>query len=478
MTQRRLLAINLISPIMKELEMIKLIVAFIGISFLFFGSNMLIMSSYAQPQGVPSQGGLVQQQAQSAQSQQILQQLRQQQDAIQQQLKQLQNLQNQIEQRLNPLQLEPNAVQLLQQPQAQQQLTPQQKQQIQQGIQQAQQLTPQENQQASQLQQLLQQMQTLQRTVDQLKLQETQVQQLSQPAAQQLTPPNQQQQPQEIPVTVRFESIKIIDDNDPDPKNVASKAWGFAKSLVTGGSATKDGGDWILDAFVNGQNVHLSANKLLDEVFTGQTYRFPPTAQVTVNVPSDGYLPVNIIGTDVDSCSISDNVITGILSVANTQFGGYTLGDRIEKALAPGMRDKLLAQSPTTTPQPGQNPTPSWLGRLLAGQSSTTPQQVEGMSTVNQVFDSIAQSYVTSTATPAAPGPAAAAILGPKVYDTVKSTLGGWIRNILCRSDPNDIIGDVNDYIKVSTIGPTPKSISKESDTGEYVIYYTISARR
>jgi hypothetical protein len=80
---------------------------------------------------------------------------------------------------------------------------------------------------------------------------------LSQPAAQQQVPPNQQpQQLQEIPVTVRFESITVI--NDHDPETTARKVYAF----VTKGN-TQDGGDWILDAFVNGQNVHLSANKLL-----------------------------------------------------------------------------------------------------------------------------------------------------------------------------------------------------------------------
>jgi hypothetical protein len=38
-------------------EIIKPIVAFFSISFLFFGSNVVMMSSYSQPQGVPSQGG-------------------------------------------------------------------------------------------------------------------------------------------------------------------------------------------------------------------------------------------------------------------------------------------------------------------------------------------------------------------------------------------------------------------------------------
>ncbi|HEU4821895.1 MAG TPA: hypothetical protein VFS97_00575 [Nitrososphaeraceae archaeon] len=73
-------------------------------------------------------------------------------------------------------------------------------------------------------------------------------------------------------------------------------------------SSGHDGGDWILDVFVNGQNVHLSANQLLDEVYGGSTYQFPPTAQATVNVPRNGYL-INTLGTDVDGCDAKPQLI-------------------------------------------------------------------------------------------------------------------------------------------------------------------------
>ena len=111
----------------------------------------------------------------------------------------------------------------------------------------------------------------------------------------QTTPtPAQLPQQQEVPINVKFISIKVVNDHDPD-----------------GGifSSGRDGGDWILDAFVNGQNVHLSANKLLDEVYTGSTYQFPPTAQATVNVPRNGYLTINTLGTDVDGCDVNPQLI-------------------------------------------------------------------------------------------------------------------------------------------------------------------------
>lgn len=449
-------------PNKKEFEIAKVIVAFCSISLLLFSANIMI--GYSQPQSPPPSGGQQQPQQpppmqgqQQAQKQQMLQQLQQQQDQIQQQIQQLQQRQDQIGQMLNPLQLEPDVQLQLQQQQAQKQLTPQEQQQLQQvqqqAQQQAQQLTPQQQQQGQlQLQQMEQQVQALLQKIDQLKLQQMQVQQppLSQPPAQQQVPPNQQpQQLQEIPVTVRFDSITVI--NDHDPETTARKVYAF----VTKGT-TQDGGDWILDAFVNGQNVHLSANKLLDEVYSGKTYKFPASAQVTVNIPRNGNLPINIIGTDIDKCDISDNVISGILSAANQQFGGFELGQRIEKAL---------------TPKGGQSP------------ATPTPQSnLQSFATINQAFDTISSAYGTSATMPAAPGPAAALIVGPKIHDYVKSTFGNLIRNVLCKSDPNDILGDVNEYYPGPNFGtsppgsPTTKSV--KSVIGDYVIRYTIISGR
>jgi hypothetical protein len=57
------------SPNTREPKLIKVILAFFSVSFLLFGSNVVMMS-YAQPQGLPSQGGGLAPQLQQQQQQQ------------------------------------------------------------------------------------------------------------------------------------------------------------------------------------------------------------------------------------------------------------------------------------------------------------------------------------------------------------------------------------------------------------------------
>ena len=66
--------LNLVSPDIKGSEIIKLAVTFFSVSFLLFGSNVAMMTSYSQPQKVPSQEE--EQQSQLQQQQQQQQQVR------------------------------------------------------------------------------------------------------------------------------------------------------------------------------------------------------------------------------------------------------------------------------------------------------------------------------------------------------------------------------------------------------------------
>src|SRR5918994_3181234 len=62
--------LNLVSPDIKGSEIIKLAVTFFSVSFLLFGSNVAMMTSYSQPQKVPSQEEEQQSQLQQQQQQQ------------------------------------------------------------------------------------------------------------------------------------------------------------------------------------------------------------------------------------------------------------------------------------------------------------------------------------------------------------------------------------------------------------------------
>jgi hypothetical protein len=258
----------------------------LGLVLAFAFNTEVIMKAYSQPtpapipapqgsQGIPPQPQQPQQLSSTPQQQQQLQQLQQVENQGQQRLQQLQQQLEQIQQRLLPA--SPQAEQPQQpQPTPSPQLAP---------------LTPQQQQQLlQQQQQLLQQLQQIQQQLEQVQFREQQVQQ---PQLQTSPPPAQTpQQQQQIPITVKFTSIRIADDEDPFP-------WGT--------------GEWTLDAFVSGQKVPLSADKFLNSANGGTTYQFPATAQATVSVPRNGFLTINTVGVEEDGCTPKPQLIPQVL---------------------------------------------------------------------------------------------------------------------------------------------------------------------
>jgi hypothetical protein len=339
------------------------------------------MEGYSQPTPAPSPSpspqGLLPpptQQASPQQQQQQLQQLQQFEDQGQQRIQQMQQVLEQIQQRLLPT--SPGAEQPQQAPATPTpQLAP---------------LTPQQQQQLlQQQQQLLQQIQQIQQLLLQIQLREQVVQQ---PKI--ITPPPTpapQQQVQQVPVNVKFDRIRIVDDEDPFP-------WGT--------------GEWILDAFVSGQKVPLSANKFLNSANGGSTYQFPPTAQATVNVPSNGFLTINTIGVEVDGCDGNPQLI------------------------------------------PSQLP-PQVTNLLKTGGLS-------GLSTATKYLDALGPAL----GLPLPPG--AATFLSSLGLDPSRV-----ISNVKCALNDNDGIGEINQVYPGPDFGRGIKTV--ESDAGSFVLTYTIT---
>jgi hypothetical protein len=257
-----------------------------------------------------------------------------------------------------------------------------------------------------------------QQLLDQLQRLDLQIQQVQQPVLSQPptpqtptpqtpTPQTPTQQPptpetpapqQEVPVTVRFISIKVNNDRDPN------------------GPFWKDDGEYLLDAFVNGEKVSLGTKGgLLWDVRGGApAYQFPQTAQVTVNVPSDGFLTINTVGSEVDGCG-------------NTR----TL--------------------PTKLPDPVTN----------VIQKAGIP----GLSTVSKYLDTFNPAVGLSIP----PGASQVlSALGLKQLFDPKSL----ISLAACKLDPNDTIGEVNQVYPGPDFGRGLKTI--ESDTGYWVLTYEI----
>lgn len=359
-----------------------------GLVLAFAFNAEVIMNGYSQPTPIPapspgSQGLQPQSQPQQPQApqqqstpqqQQQLQQLQQVENQGQQRFQQLQQLLEQIQQRLLPA--SPQAEQP-QQPQPtpapQQPLTPQQQQQL-----------------LQQQQQLMQQIQQLQLQLQQIQFREQQVQQ---PQLQTTPPPAQtpQQQQQQVPINVKFNSIKINDDEDPFP-------WGT--------------GEWILDAFVSGQKVPLSANKFLNSANSGSTYQFPATATATVNVPRNGFLTINTIGVEVDGCD------------GNPQLIPQQLPPQVTNLLKTG--------------------------------------GLPGLSTAAKYLDTLGPAL----GLPLPPG--AASILSSLGLDPSKV-----VSSVKCALNDNDGIGEINQAYAGPDFGRGIKTV--ESDAGSFTLTYTIT---
>ena len=252
-----------------------------------------------------------------------------------------------------------------------------------------------------------------QQLLDQLQRLDLQIQQVQQPVLSQPptpqtpTPQTPTQQPptpqtpapqQEVPVTVSFKSIKVNNDRDPNTLSF------------------QNDGEYLLDAFVNGEKVSLGTKGgLLWDVRGGApAYQFPQTAQVTVNVPSDGFLTINTVGSEVDGCG-------------NTR----TL--------------------PTKLPDPVTN----------VIQKAGIP----GLSTVSKYLDTFNPAVGLSIP----PGASQVlSALGLKQLFDPKSL----ISLAACKLDPNDTIGEVNQVYPGPDFGRGLKTI--ESDTGYWVLTYEI----
>jgi hypothetical protein len=468
-------------PNKKEFEIVKAIVALCSVSLLLFGANTLTIG-YSQPQGTPPQmqgqvpapqqqpppqmQGQVpapQQQPQMqgqvpAPQQQPPSQMQGQPQAIQSLQRTEDPLQSRImlnEQRINQI-LEILAPRPLSADDLMKAgLTPQQAQQVQTQVQQARQaLPPAEAQRLTlELRNLVAENTKLRAQLDEINLKENQAKRptlLSMPfgRGQQQSPMAQQQQ--QIPVTVKFNSIKILNDQDPD-------GWGPAfKNIFSGKLSKKDAGDWILDAFVNGQNIHLSANRLLDEAFQGSTYTFPPTAQTTVTVPSNGILTINVRGADVDGCTTSD-IPTG-LGTALTSAGLAKIG----LPNLPGKVTGLLNQKGAAGIKELTGSLDHLTGKLLGTGAGPALTSILGSSGLTSVLG-------------AAGGPVGlvAGFLGPTVISNVKNYGASFISKI-CGGD-NDAIGDVDQIYNAPF---TPKTENIEADNGGYIITYTITPGR
>jgi hypothetical protein len=256
-------------------------------------------------------------------------------------------------------------------------------------------------------QQLLDQLQKLD-----LQIQQVQQPVLAQPAQQvpgqqvpgQQVPgqqvPGQQvpAQQQEVPVTVKFISIKVNNDRDPNTLSI------------------QNDGEYLLDAFVNGEKVSLGTKGgLLWDVRGGAPpYKFPETAQVTVNVPRDGFLTINTVGSEVDGCG-------------NTR----TL--------------------PTKLPDPVT--------------SAIQKAGIPGLSTVSKYLDTLNPAIGLSI--PPGASQVLSALGLKQLFDPTS-----LLSLAACKLDPNDTIGEVNQVYPGPDFGRGLKTI--ESDTGYWVLSYEI----
>jgi hypothetical protein len=233
------------------------------------------------------------------------------------------------------------------------------------------------------------------------KLPPGQIQQLpptqQQPTQQQPTQQQPTQQP-EVPVTVKFISIKVNNDRDPNTFGI------------------QNDGEYLLDAFVNGEKVSLGTKGgfLWDVRGGAPAYRFPQTAQITVNVPRDGFLTVNTVGSEVDGCGNTRTLPTKLPTQVT---------DIVKKAGIPGL------------------------------------------STVSKYLDTLNPSF----GLPIPPG--ASQILSALGLKSLldPATLASWAA---CKVDPNDTIGEVNTVYPGPDFGRGLKTV--ESDTGYWVLTYQI----
>src|SRR5215203_3955514 len=364
----------------------------------------IFMKSYSQPTPTPpspgSQGVVppqAQQQPQSGQAE--LTRLLAIEDNIQKLLAQLDNRRAQIESQLSPPpELTPKPAPLNQQQQ-------------QEYFRLLQDITNRQQQLLDQLQKLDLQIQQVQQpalrqpppgaTQILQALPQEQLQQLpptqQQPTQQQPTQQQPTQQP-EVPVTVRFISIKVNNDRDPNTFGI------------------QNDGEYLLDAFVNGEKVSLGTKGgfLWDVRGGAPAYRFPQTAQVTVNVPRDGSLTINTVGSEVDGCG-------------------------------------------NTRTLPGKLPDPVLQVAKKAG--------IPGLSTVSKYLDTLNPAF----GLPIPPG--ASTILSALGLKSLldPETLVSWAS---CKLDPNDTIGEVNQVYAGPDFGRGLKSV--ESDTGYWVLTYEI----
>lgn len=396
------------SPKTNQLRHLKSVLAFASISLLLLGTNTIMIAS-SQPQGNATQAGQQPQQPSPSPqaSPQQVQQLQETKDQLLQQLGSVEQKGEQILETLETQELTPEE----QQKKEQVELTPQQQQQLQQENER---LAPQQQQQLqAQAQQLEGQKQQLEQRLQEVNLQQAQAQLQAQPRPPPLPP---QQQQQKIPVTVRFDSIKINNDHDSGPWN---------------------DGEYILDAFINGQNVHLSS--VLGDAKVGTTYKLPPNAQATVNVPRNGLVIVNVLGAEEDWCNIANDILT---------------------------RGKLTGIGLPDLPQKVQT---------VLNKSGA----VQGLTTVTNGLDAFDRLLGTSAAALVGGplGAAVTAVLG----DTVKLNIMNYVNKIGCRLNPNDKTGEINQIYSGPTFGtvppgtPTVKTV--QSTTNDYVLTYVIGLR-
>ena len=391
------------------MEKISKIILVSGIVFALAFNAEIVMKSYSQPTPTPAptpgpQGAVPQQQPQQPQQQPQsgqaeLTRLLAIEDNIQKLLAQLDNRRAQIESQLSPPpELTPKPAPLNQQQQ-------------QEYFRLLQDITNRQQQLLDQLQKLDLQIQQVQQpalrqpppgaTQILQALPQEQLQQLpptqQQPTQQQPTQQQPTQQP-EVPVTVKFISIKVNNDRDPNTFGI------------------QNDGEYLLDAFVNGEKVSLGTKGgfLWDVRGGAPAYRFPQTAQVTVNVPRDGSLTINTVGSEVDGCG-------------------------------------------NTRTLPGKLPDPVLQVAKKAG--------IPGLSTVSKYLDTLNPAF----GLPIPPG--ASSILSALGLKSLldPATLVSWAS---CKLDPNDTIGEVNQVYPGPDFGRGLKSI--ESDTGYWVLTYEI----
>jgi hypothetical protein len=205
-------------------------------------------------------------------------------------------------------------------------------------------------------------------------------------------------QQQEVPVTVKFTSIKVNNDRDPNTLGI------------------QNDGEYLLDAFVNGEKVSLGTKGgLLWDVRGGAPpYKFPETAQVTVNVPRDGFLTINTVGSEVDGCG-------------NTR----TL--------------------PTKLPDPVT--------------SAIQKAGIPGLSTVSKYLDTLNPAIGLSI--PPGASQVLSALGLKQLFDPTS-----LLSLAACKLDPNDTIGEVNQVYPGPDFGRGLKNV--ESDTGYWTLTYEI----